>query len=308
MTKKKVIIIVGPTAVGKTALSIEIAHKFAGEVISGDSMQIYRHLDIGTAKIMPSETQGVRHHLIDICDINQRYTVYDFQQEANRLITAITHQQKLPLIVGGTGFYIKALVDNLNLGGDKERQDTTNIRQDYLQKLTQIGAKGLWQLLQQRDAVAAAQIAPQNTRRVIRALEVLDLTGQQFSQQQQHHANFDYLIIGLATERTLLYQRINQRVDEMLNRGLINEAHWLYEQRNQSPQASQGIGYKELFPYFAGEMSQIDAVELIKQNSRRFAKRQLTYFRHQLTIHWFDLIKYPQQLQQITALVEKFKE
>ena len=308
MQKKKAVVIIGPTAVGKTATSIKLAQKFNGEIISGDSMQIYRHLDIGTAKVKPAEMAGIRHYLLDIRDVEQNYTVYEFQQAAQKLIVQILQQQHLPFIVGGTGFYIKALVDNLNLGGPHTGQQSASIRQQYSQLLELLGKEKLWQILQQRDPQAAAQIAPQNSRRVIRALEVLDATGEPFSQQQQSQAAIEYLIIGLTTKRQLLYQRINQRVDLMLQAGLQTEAAWLYERRNQVPQASQGIGYKEFFPYFAGNITSQEAVTLIKRNSRRFAKRQLTYFRHQLTVHWFDIVRYPQQLQPISALINKFQE
>lgn len=308
MQKKKSIVIIGPTAVGKTATSIKLAQKFNGEIISGDSMQIYRHLDIGTSKVKPVEKAGIRHYLLDIRDVDQHYTVYEFQQTAQKLIIKILQQQHLPFIVGGTGFYIKALVDNLNLGGPRTGLQSAQIRQKYSKLLELFGAENLWQMLLKRDPKSAARISPQNSRRVIRALEVLDITGKQFSQQWQKQTEFEYLVIGLTTKREILYQQINQRVDLMLKAGLKSEAAWLYEISEKVPQASQGIGYKEFFPYFDGKITYQDAVSLIKRNSRRFAKRQLTYFRHQLTVHWFDIVRNPQYLQQISALINKFQE
>lgn len=282
----KVVAIVGPTAVGKTALSIEIAHAFAGEVISGDSMQVYRHLDIGTAKITPQEQAGVPHHLINIRSIDQPYSVAEFKCSATELIGQITTRHHLPLIVGGTGFYLQALTDNLNLGSHQ----SPAFRQYWSQVAKEQGAAVVWQALHDQDPVAAAKIPVGNTRRVIRALEVIHTSGQLFSAQPQFTAKNDYLLIGLTTDRAVLYQRINQRVDRMMKQGLLDEAKWLYDQNGANLPAGKGIGYHELFPYFAGQCSLAEAINKIKQDSRHYAKRQLTWFRNKMDVHWYDLV------------------
>ncbi|HJC03367.1 MAG TPA: tRNA (adenosine(37)-N6)-dimethylallyltransferase MiaA [Candidatus Ligilactobacillus avistercoris] len=302
--KPKVLLIVGPTAVGKTALSLELAQRFNGEVISGDSMQVYRHLDIGTAKVTPEEQQVVPHHLIDIVDVTERYSVADFMHQATRQITAITARGHLPLLVGGTGFYLQALLDNLTLGNDHYTDDT--LRQKWHTYAEEHGRQALWNRLNDVDPPAAAKIPPNNERRVVRALEVYERTGKRFSAQQANAAPFDPYIIGLTTAREVLYARINARVDAMVEAGLVDEAQWLYEQGGAALPAGKGIGYKELYPYFAGQSSLDGAVALIKRNSRRYAKRQLTWFRNQMTVHWYDLVAHPEQQHQIEADVNQW--
>ena len=302
--KPKVLLIVGPTAVGKTALSLELAQRFNGEVISGDSMQVYRHLDIGTAKATPEEQQVVPHHLIDIVDVTERYSVADFMHQATRQITAITARGHLPLLVGGTGFYLQALLDNLTLGNDHYTDDT--LRQKWHTYAEEHGRQALWDRLNDVDPPAAAKILPNNERRVVRALEVYERTGKRFSAQQVNAAPFDPYIIGLTTARDVLYARINARVDAMVEAGLVDEARWLYEQGGAVLPAGKGIGYKELYPYFAGQISLEDAVALVKRNSRRYAKRQLTWFRNQMTVHWYDLVAHPEQQHQIETDVNQW--
>ncbi|UQS83391.1 tRNA (adenosine(37)-N6)-dimethylallyltransferase MiaA [Bombilactobacillus thymidiniphilus] len=304
---KKAVVIVGPTAVGKTDLSIRLAKKYHGEIISGDSMQVYRKLDIGTAKILPDEMQGIRHHLLDTLDVTQAHTVHDFQQEANSLIEDIYQRQHLPLIVGGTGFYINALISNLNLGGDQIAEQSHAVRERYENLAKKQGNQVLWHLLAQKDPQAANNIPVANTRRLIRALEVLDLTGSSFSKQKKLTSPYEFLVIGLNTQRKLLYQRINQRVDWMMQQGLEQEAAWLY-QNAPSSQASQAIGYKEFFTYLAGDATKEQAIELVKRNSRRFAKRQLTYFRNQMTVQWYDILQNPAQIKLIEQVIQKFWE
>ena len=361
--KPKVLLIVGPTAVGKTALSLELARRFNGEVISGDSMQVYRHLDIGTAKATPEEQQVVPHHLIDIVDVTERYSVADFMHQATRQITAITARGHLPLLVGGTGFYLQALLDNLTLGNDHYTDDTLRqkwhtyaeehgrqalwnrlndvdppaaakippnnerrvvralldnltlgndhytddtLRQKWHTYAEEHGRQALWNRLNDVDPPAAAKIPPNNERRVVRALEVYERTGKRFSAQQANAALFDPYIIGLTTARDVLYARINARVDAMVEAGLVDEARWLYEQGGAALPAGKGIGYKELYPYFAGQISLEDAVALVKRNSRRYAKRQLTWFRNQMTVHWYDLVAHPEQQHQIETDVNQW--
>lgn len=302
--KSKTLMIVGPTAVGKTALSIKLAKAYHGEIISGDSMQIYRHLDIGTSKVTPEEMAGVPHHLIDICDIQERYTVHDFQRQANYWIQDIEQRQKLPIIVGGTGFYLKALQSNLNLGDQAYTQTNAQTRQKWTTYYDTVGPKAAWTRLQKQDPISADKIPMANKRRIVRALEVVNETGQLFSKQAQTPNDLDCLVIGLNTERQFLYDRINQRVDEFMTQGLLEEARWLYERRAEDMQASKGIGYKELFLYFEGTLSLDEAVALIKRNSRRYAKRQLTYFRNQMTVHWFDAFSENDWYNRLERLIE----
>lgn len=301
---KKIVLIVGPTAVGKTALSIAVAKALNAEVISGDSMQVYRKLDIGTAKVTPEEMAGVPHHLIDVVDVDQRYTVADFKQQASQAIDTITMRGHLPLIVGGTGFYLQGLVENLSLGADNYDQKSQAIREHWQQVAAEKGPAYVWQRLNERDPKAAGKIPVNNVRRSIRALEVIEKTGKLFSEQEKPQPVYDYLTIGLTTDRKLLYQRINQRVDFMMQKGLLDEAQWLYEQGGLELPAGKGIGYRELAPYFAGEQSLIACVAKIKQDSRHYAKRQLTWFRHHLHTQWFDLVTGKNSTEEIEEEIE----
>ena len=302
----KVIAIVGPTAVGKTALSIDLATAFNGEVISGDSMQVYRHLDIGTAKVTPEEMAGIPHHLIDICDVDQQYSVAKFKQEANEWIKEISNSGHLPLIVGGTGFYLQALTKNLSLGGKQDQQQSEAIREHWHQILKEQGAHYVWQQLERKDPKAAIAIPENNSRRVIRALEVIETGNQLFSQQQQSHAKDEFLLIGLTTARPVLYERINKRVDLMMSSGLLDEAKLLYDKGGINLPAGKGIGYHELFPYFAGECSLDEAIVKIKQDSRHYAKRQLTWFRNKMDVHWFDLVSGQNDTNEIKQFIDSW--
>ncbi|HAT55181.1 MAG TPA: tRNA (adenosine(37)-N6)-dimethylallyltransferase MiaA [Lactobacillus sp.] len=293
--KPKVLVIVGPTAVGKTDLSIKLAQHFDGEIISGDSMQVYRHLDIGTAKVTPAERQDVPHFLIDERDVQETFTVADFVERASVLITQIGQRQHLPIIVGGTGFYLQALLTGLKLGTPAN----TAFRTHWQQLAVTNGNQWVWQQLAERDTLAAQKIPAGNVRRVIRALEVYETTGHSIEQQEDHPNRYNALAVGLNTERAQLYNRINQRVDVMMQSGLENEARWLYEQGGPSLQAGHGIGYKEFFPYFNHDITLTTAVESLKQNSRHYAKRQLTWFRHQMAVSWYDLVNQPAELGQI---------
>ncbi len=302
----KVVAIVGPTAVGKTALSIEIATALNGEVISGDSMQVYKHLDIGTAKVTTEEIAGIPHHLIDICDVEQQYSVAKFKQEANSWIEKISNDKRLPLIVGGTGFYLQSLTNNLSLGGHQDNDRSAIIRQHWQKILEANGAHYLWQQLEKKDRQAAMAIPENNSRRVIRALEVIETSGRLFSQQHQAQSMDDFLLIGLTTARPVLYDRINHRVDLMMKSGLIDEAKWLYDKGGIELPAGKGIGYHELFPYFAGKCSLDDAVNKIKQDSRHYAKRQLTWFRNKMDVHWFDLVSGQNNTNEIKQFISSW--
>jgi len=283
----KVVAIVGPTAVGKSSLGLKLAKKFDGEIISGDSMQIYRHLDIGTAKDSPMELLEVPHHLVDICDADQRYTVKDFQAKARSIITDLDGEQKLPLVVGGTGFYLSALMNNLNLGGKSTGDDQLRaelVKIEQTERITSLQA-----ILKQEDPLAFEKIDIENSRRLIRAIEVMRTTGKSITDQNNGNQWAEFYLVGLTDDRPKLYERINSRVDKMVEMGLLDEAKFVYDHRDEFPQASKGIGYKELFPYFEGQMSLEACLEEIKKNSRHFAKRQFTYFRNQMDVDWYNI-------------------
>lgn len=298
---EKVLAIVGPTAVGKTALAIQLAQKFHGEIISGDSMQVYRHLDIGTAKATAAEQAQAPHHLIDICDVTQQFTVAQFVAAAQKLIPAIRQRGHLPIIAGGTGFYLQALFDGLALGADAPGDPA--VRKRLRAVAQEKGAQALWEQLNQQDPVAAAKIPQTNVRRTVRALEVIQVTGQRFSQQDNAGPQYDECYLALNTERALLYRRINQRVDQMVQQGLWDEVKWLAQQGGTQLPAATGIGYRELLPVLDHPEQWSSAIEAVKQDSRHYAKRQLTWFRNQTKATWYDLVQHPEQQAQIDAQV-----
>ncbi len=300
---QKVLAIVGPTAVGKTALSLELGRRFSGEVISGDSMQVYCGLDIGTAKATPAERAQLPHYLIDICQPSERYSVAQFKAAASDLIESIGAARHLPMIVGGTGFYLQSLTHALALGNDHFDDQSAAIRQRWHDVADRGGKEAVWQTLKAQDPAAAAKIPVANLRRVIRALEVIEKTGQPFSAQPQYAPAYDFFIIGLTTARPVLYQRINDRVDQMVAAGLLEEARRLYESGGEDLPAGKGIGYRELFPYFEGQVSLAAAIEKVKLDSRHYAKRQLTWFRNQEDCHWFDLVGQRNTTAEIEAAV-----
>lgn len=272
--KIKILVVVGPTAVGKTALGIELAQAFNGEIISGDSQQVYRKLDIGTAKATVQEQAEAVHHLIDVRDVDENYSVYDFVKEAKDAIIDIYNRGKLPIIVGGTGLYLQSLLEGYHLGGEVDQEQVLA----YRAQLDNLSDDDLFG----RIAELGLDIPQLNRRRAMRALELA-----KFGQVMENkETNYDALLIGLNDDRQLLYDRINKRVDFMLENGLLQEAQWLYENFPQV-QAARAIGYKELFPYFSGEQSLQEATDKLKQNTRRFAKRQLTWFRNRMTTDFY---------------------
>lgn len=303
---KKIVVIVGPTAVGKTALSIKLAKKFNGEIVSGDSMQIYRNLDIGTAKATVAEQLEVPHHLINIADPDENYSAAKFVTAAQKAITDISERGKLPILVGGTGFYVQALL------GDRPLAKTSDIDDpEFVQHWTEIahrdGEQVVRDALKKVDAVSEERILPGQIRRLVRALLVSTQTGQPFSSlQPEPKRQYDAFIIGLKTERSLLYERINQRVDDMMMSGVLAEAELVYHLPAEST-AKRAIGYKELFGYLTGDESYAEAVMRLKQASRRYAKRQMTWFNNQFQdIHWFDLVQQPDELDQIMDQLNNF--
>lgn len=280
-----VIAIVGPTAVGKTALSIELAKAFNGEIINGDSMQVYRELHIGTAKITEEEMEGIPHHLLDIKDPDESFSVAEYQKLVRGKIEEITLKGKLPIIVGGTGLYIQSVLYDFRFTEQPSRDV------NRLAELEKMSPNNLFELLHSLDSEAAKEIHPNNVQRVIRAIERVELTGMQkndIEQNQGNEAIYHHFIIGLSIDREKLYDRINRRVDIMLEKGLLEEVKSLYSKGLEDVQSIQAIGYKELYAYLNGEVSFEDAIGQLKQNSRRYAKRQLTYFRNKMDIHWYD--------------------
>ena len=289
--KTKLIVVAGPTAVGKTALGIELAQRFNGEIISGDSQQVYRQLNIGTAKATPQEQAAAVHHLIDVRDVDESYSAYDFVTEAQIAITDIVNRGKLPIIVGGTGLYLQSLLEGYHLGGQVDQEQVLAYRSE-LEQLSDL------ELFEQIDNLGI-EIKEINRRRSIRALEL-----HRFSDNPENtETTFDPFIIGLDDERSLIYERINTRVDKMVELGLLEEAKWLYDNYPEV-QSARGIGYKELFPYFSGEQTLDEALEKLKQNTRRFAKRQLTWFRNRMRVKFYQISSpdYPENVIQDLAL------
>lgn len=292
MRKIKLIAVVGPTAVGKTALGIELAKTFNGEIISGDSQQVYQKLDIGTAKASKEEQEQAYHHLIDVREVNENYSVYDFVKEAKLAIDTIISKGKIPIIVGGTGLYLQSLFEGYHLGGEVNQETLMA----YREKLESLSDEDLFEKLTEQSIV----IPQVNRRRAIRALELAKFG----SDLQNSESPYDVLLIGLNDDRQVLYDRINRRVDLMIDNGLLDEAKWLYD-NYPSVQASRGIGYKELFPYFSKQIPLEEAVDKLKQNTRRFAKRQLTWFRNRMNVE-FIMVGEENYQQKIKRKVSDF--
>jgi tRNA dimethylallyltransferase len=287
--KEKLIVLIGPTAVGKTATSINLAKQFNGEIISGDSMQIYRTLDIGTAKINEEEMQGVPHHLIDIREPEQSFSAAEFQELVRKKISEIHSRGKLPMIVGGTGLYIQSVIYDYHF---TDAPGDEAYRNSLEKEAGELGYKEIHRRLEEVDPKAASNIHPNNIRRVIRALEIYHCTGKTMTVIQEDQNNellYDVALIGLTMDRDLLYSRIDLRVDLMMNEGLLEEVKGLYNQGLRDVQSIQAIGYKEIYEYLEGMVSLEDAIENLKQNSRRYAKRQLTWFRNKMDVEWFDM-------------------
>jgi len=287
--KQKLVVLIGPTAVGKTKTSIELAKAFNGEIISGDSMQIYRRMDIGTAKITPEEMEGIPHHLIDIKNPDEPFSAAEFQELAREEIDKIAKRGKLPMIVGGTGLYIQSVLYDYHF---TEAASDSSFREKMEKLAEQNSNQYLHDQLKEIDPQSAERIHPNNIRRVIRALEVFHCTGKtmtEWQSEQQIEAKYDAAIIGLTMEREILYERINKRVDLMLQAGLLNEVRQLFQDGLTDCQSIQAIGYKELYDYLYGRSTFEQAVENLKQNSRRYAKRQLTWFRNKMDVKWFDM-------------------
>ena len=283
----RVIVVVGPTSVGKTRMGVELAKRLNGEIISGDSMQIYKHMDIGTAKVTVDEMEGIKHHCIDILEATDSYSVKDFQKTVRQKIEEISYNGKVPIIVGGTGLYIKAALF------DYQFQDEDTKHEEYVEKFKDYSNDELHQYLMNIDELSAKELHPNNRRRVLRAIEIFENTGRKKSDviaSQQHQCLYDTYFIGLTLEREILYQRINQRVDKMRDMGLEKEVTDLYKLGlTRDFQSMKAIGYKEWFDYFDGLISLDDVYENIKKHSRQYAKRQYTWFKNQFDVHWYDV-------------------
>lgn len=305
--KEKLVVIVGPTAVGKTKLGVELAKKLNGEVLSGDSMQIYKRMDIGTAKVTEGEMEGVRHHLIDIKEPTESFSVAEFQSLVKPLVTKLNEENKLPLLVGGTGLYVSSVIFDYNFPDVPSDLEYRQKMEDFVEKN---GVVKLHDKLKEVDQISFETIHPNNYRRVIRALEVFHVTNKtihDFQSDQPKLSQYDLVLIGLTMDRNLLYQRINARVDMMIAEGLIEEARKLYESGVRDCQSVQAIGYKEIYDYIEGRTTKEQAIETLKQNSRRYAKRQLTWFRNKMDINWFELTEtnFQENMQQILKLIEE---
>lgn len=283
------IVLIGPTAVGKTKLSIELAKHFNGEIISGDSMQVYKGMDIGTAKITHEEMEGIPHYLIDIKEPDESFSTAEFQELVRRKIDEISSRGRVPMIVGGTGLYIQSVIYDYHF---TDAPSDLSFRSMLEKEVEEHGPDLLHERLKAEDPESASRIHPNNVRRVIRALEIMHCTGKTAAELQENQSPellYDTAIIGLTMDRELLYKRINLRVNLMFEQGLLEEVKYFYDQGLKDCQSIQAIGYKELYDYFDGKINLEAAVENLKQNSRRYAKRQLTWFRNKMNVEWFDM-------------------
>ena len=296
MNKPKVIVICGPTASGKTALSIELAKKINGEIISSDSMQIYKDMNIGTAKPSIDETQGIKHYLLDFVEPNKRYSVADFKKDAERAIEEILDKGKIPIIVGGTGLYVDSLIYGI------EYQDI-KFDEQYRKKLENIakqeGLEKLYNEAKKIDPQAMEKISTNDQKRILRVLEIYKATGKNKTEQEiesrKNGVKYDYKVFAINMDREKLYERINKRVDIMIEQGLVQEVQDLLEKYDEFPTAMQGLGYKEVVEYLQGKMTENEMIDKIKMETRRYAKRQITWFKKNKQTIWIE----PYDLQKI---------
>lgn len=292
----KVLVIVGPTGVGKTKLSISLATAFSTEIISGDSMQVYKEMSIGTAKIKEEEKQGIPHYLVDTYGFQEEYNVKIFQEKARYYMEQMITQKKLPILCGGTGLYIKSALYDYQF--QEQEEDPAFVK--FLQERS---LDELWSLLKMIDPKVCEQLHQHNRQRIQRALSMAHqgVKKSDIIEAQEHKPIYDAYLIGLTMDRDRLYERINQRVDRMMEEGLLEEIQALVEKDANvwSLQSFQGIGYKEWKPYFEGQMNREECIEKIKKNSRNFAKRQYTWFKNQMNVHWYDIDQpdYEQDIQ-----------
>ena len=289
MEKKKVIVICGPTASGKTALSIQLAKKIDGEIVSCDSMQIYKEMNIGTAKPTLEEMQGIKHYMIDTISPEQRYSVADYKKDAKKAIREIIEKGKVPIVVGGTGLYVDSLIYEIeypNIEFDE------NYRKQLEKQAEEKGLEDLYKEAEKIDPEAMKKISVNDKKRIIRVLEIYHATGYNKTEQErksrEKEPEFDYLVYGLNMPREKLYERINLRVDLMIEQGLIEEVENIYNKYKKFPTAMQGLGYKEVVEYLNGDLTKEEMIEKIKQETRRYAKRQMTWFKKNKQTIWLD--------------------
>ncbi len=308
--KKPLVVLAGPTAVGKTHTSIQLARALDGEVISADSMQVYRHMDIGSAKIMPKEMGQIPHHLIDALEPEEDFHVVRFQQMAKQAIQGIYTRGHIPLLVGGTGFYIQAVVRDIAFGEERPKENA--YRQEMERLARQKGTQWLHRQLEAVDEEAARQIHPNNQKRILRALEYHHDTGMPISlhnrEQREKTSPYTCAYFVLTDDRETLYQRIDQRVDQMMEDGLLDEVRALKERGCTRDMVSmQGLGYQELLAYLEGEYPLEEAVRLIKRDTRHFAKRQLTWFKREKDVIWIHKKEHPRS-QILGYMLEQCRE
>ena len=270
---KKIIVITGPTGVGKTKLSVKLAKKLKGEIINADSMQVYKGLDIGTAKIKEVEKENIPHHLFDICDVHDNYTIYNYQKDARDMINKLNRKRKTPIFVGGSGLYIKAALYDYKLVNEKFHSEFPDLTNE--------------ELLNEIKKHYDTDIHVNNRKRLIRELNKIKNNSTNISNINE--PIYDIIVIGLTTDRDRLYEIIDKRVDIMLKDGLIKEVKDLYDNNINTKAIQTGIGYKELYKYFSGEITLDEAINLIKKNSRNYAKRQYTFFNNQMNVNWFNV-------------------
>ena len=289
MKKQKVIVICGPTASGKTALSIELAKKINGEIVSCDSMQIYKEMDIGTAKPTKEEMQEIPHYMINTIFPNERYSVADYKKDAKKAIREIIKKGKVPIIVGGTGLYVDSLIYEIEYPDIKLDE---KYRQELEEQVRKDGLEKLYNKAKKIDPEAMLKISSNDKKRILRVLEIYKATGKTKTEQErksrEKEPEFDYLVYGLNMPREKLYERINLRVDIMIKQGLIKEVEKIYKKYNEFPTAMQGLGYKEVVEYLEGHLTKEEMIEKIKQETRRYAKRQMTWFRKNKQTIWLD--------------------
>lgn len=289
MEKPKVVVICGPTASGKTSLSIELAKRINGEIISSDSMQIYKNMDIGTAKPTVKEMQGIKHYLLDFVEPNQRYSVAEFKNDAEKAIDEILAKGKTPIVVGGTGLYIDSLIYGIEY-------PSFELDEEYRKELEELvnkqGLEKLYEKAKKIDPQAMEKISPNDQKRILRVLEIYHATGKTKTEQEKESrkngVKYDYKVFAINMDREKLYERINKRVEIMIEKGLIAEVENLLKKYNKFPTAMQGLGYKEVVEYLQGKTTKEEMIEKIKQESRRYAKRQITWFKKNKQTIWID--------------------
>lgn len=303
MKKKPMVILTGPTAVGKTALSIELAKQIGGSIISADSMQVYKHMDIGSAKIRQEEMRGIKHYLIDMLEPSEEFHVVRFQELAKQCLEEIYREQKIPIVVGGTGFYIQALLYDIDF---TEQACDEAYRRELEQLLSEKGPQYLHDMLRKVDEKSAETIHANNSKRVIRALEFYHLSGRKISEhnekERQKESPYQYAYFVLTDERSRIYERIDQRVDKMTEQGLVEEVRNLKKMGCHRGMVSmQGLGYKEILDYLEEELTLDEAIYIIKRETRHFAKRQLTWFKRERDVIWLNKEKYGDKDEELLA-------